>query len=93
MSNLPKAKHLTFSEMWQLYNLLGDSSKEHFLIDEIQSILKKISKQDFIKVLQLLYGNNIVKTLSPINSISLLIDGLADNNFYTFSKVVREFIK
>lgn len=93
MSNLPKAKHLTFNEMWQLYKLLGNTSKEHLLIDEIQFILKKITKQDFIKVLQLLYGNNIVKILSPINSISLLIDGLAVNNFYAFSTLVNEFTK
>ena len=86
-------KRLSFDEMWKLYNLLkqGVSGKQkEYLIDELSDLLEKISQENYLKSLSLMYNDKIeYAKLLPIDSILLFVDGLNFNKFFDFCNVIQ----
>lgn len=92
MSNLPKAKHLTFSEMWQLYKTLEpnlSNTPEKYLVEEVKRILKSIDNESFKISLEVLYGKNFQVQRQPIEFAVMFLKGLKQNNLFAFSEEIR----
>jgi hypothetical protein len=85
-------KHLSFDEMWKLYKLLEDGvsgKQKEYLIDEVSRVMEKITQENYLKSLSILYDNQIeYRRLDAIDSIILFIDGLNFNKFFDFCSFV-----
>ena len=83
----PKPKRLSLSEMWELYNLLGEGMKKEHLLDEIIEMLRTIPAHQIKSSLQLMYGyvpNN------PLEFSLRLVRGLQYNHFFEFQGFVEK---
>lgn len=78
--------------MWELYKILKtDDVQEHFLIDEIFSMLDRISKEDFLQALLMMYPKIDFKKYNPVEMATLFIAGLKKNDFFSFIDTVKVF--
>ena len=96
MKKSPKLKHLTFNEMWKLYNLIKDTlpkDDEKYLINEIIKVLDKMSVSTFKDSLLLMYGDEFQINKTPAEFALMFIQGLKRNSFFVFSKFVQSLSK
>jgi len=81
--------------MWQLYGYLKNGIEEkqkEYLIDELSAIMEKITQEEYLKSISLLYNDKIeYAKLLPIDSIILFMDGLNFNKFFDFCNLIRDF--
>ncbi len=90
MTTLPKPKRLSFSEMWKLYiTIQKNSESKEFLIDEIDDILSSLSPERYKLLLKTLYPKVDLNKIHPIDSISMLVDGLVHNKFFDYCLLIR----
>jgi hypothetical protein len=77
--------------MWELYQALrnGLKTQENLLIDEMSKILEGITSREYKKALDILYPK-MQKTILPVDSLILFIDGLQYNRFFDFCSVIGE---
>lgn len=86
-----KPKTLSIREMWMLYKTLesGLEKPKEYLIDEILTMLEKISQEDFLQSLLILYPKIVFSKLSSVEMATLFIAGLKKNDFFAFVDVVQ----
>ena len=78
--------------MWELHLSLKDGlvgDEKEYLIDTVSSMLDKISKQDFIQALNMLYKDFSAQNKNPIQIIIMFISGLKKNDFFEFHAFVK----
>lgn len=89
-------KHLNLDEIWQFYkhtkSSLPETEKE-YLVDEVIEILKKITKEDFLFALTLLYGSGFEKKKSPAEYGLLFIKGIKKNKPFLFADFIKSLQK
>jgi hypothetical protein len=77
--------------MWELYQVLkeGAENKEEYLIDEIFEMLNKISKEDFLQSLLMMFPKIDFTKHNPVEMATLFISGLKKNEFFAFVDLVK----
>jgi hypothetical protein len=86
---MKKANNLSLHQMWELHNLMGDGDEKEYLIDEVSSILDRISTFELIQILQLLYTGFLAKDYNPVEMMLMLVRGLKINRVFEFSDFVK----
>lgn len=89
-------KHLSLDEMWKLHKHLKSSFPEvqkEYLVDEVIEMLKKITKEDFLSALTLLYGAGFEKQKSPAEFGLLFVKGIKNNNLFLFTEFLKSLQK
>lgn len=85
-----KPKTLNLQEMWNLYgDLQVGVHPEEYLIDEIFEMLDRISKENFLRSLLLMYPKMVFTQHNPVEMATLFIAGLKHNEFFTFADMVQ----
>lgn len=87
-----RPKKLSFDEMWKLYKLLKINKEKlkEYLADELETILGTLTPEGYLQVLDILYGKDIKKiSITPIDSIIMLSDGLNANKFFNFCSTME----
>lgn len=84
-----KSKKLNFSEMWNLYTILGKgiNAPHEYLIDEVDSLLDHISGSELVRATNMFYDT--VST-NPVQLMSQFIHGLKKNKFFAFADIIKE---
>lgn len=77
--------------MWELHRTLQAGlvdNDQDLLVDTVSTMLDKISSNEFIQSLHILFKN--FSTKNPGEMIVMLIAGLKKNNFFEFSAQIKE---
>lgn len=75
--------------MWKLYNLLRSGiENKKYLLHEFVSILEKISEENFLDAMVVMYGKQIMRK-SPEDLGILFIKGLRETNFFSFVELTN----
>jgi hypothetical protein len=80
-----KKKKLTLREIHKLYLLLKPclpEKEEEFLIDEMDSILDKMTEEVMKQSLEIIYRKEIAD--EPFEMLILLMSGLSDSDFFNY---------
>lgn len=80
--------------MWKLYNTIKHGLPEKdevYLIHQLIKVLDGITTSDFMKSLNIMYGDKVVKQDSSEYAI-LFIKGAKKNNLFAFASTIRELL-
>jgi hypothetical protein len=86
-----KPKRLNIREMWELYKTLksGVEEQQEYLIDEVFNILERVSKEDFLQSLWMLYPKIEFSKHNPVEMATMFVAGLKHNGFFAFVEVIQ----
>jgi hypothetical protein len=86
-----KPVRLSLQGMWELYRTLKDGigTTQEYLIDEILSMLEKVSQEDFLRSLLILYPKIVFTEHNPVEMTTLFVVGLKHNGFFAFTDVIQ----
>ena len=86
-----KPEKLTIQKMWELYQTLkqGVGNKQEYLIDEIFEMLNRISEDQFLQSLWMMYPKINFAEQNPVEMATLFLRGLKHNQFFMFVDVMQ----
>ena len=76
--------------MWELHITLADSVADNpLLIDEVSSMIDKITSANFFKSLNILYKKYDIHKWTPVENLTHFVSGLKHNKFFEFDKFIK----
>ena len=86
-----KPETLSLQKMWELHKLLknGVGNGQEYLVDEVFEMLDRISQEDFLSALWLMYPKIVFSQHNPIEMATLFLRGLKHNDFFMFAELIE----
>lgn len=80
--------------MWKLYEILKPSinNSQEFLVDEVLNMMDKISKQDFVLSIQMMYGDTVSLDQNPVQLVTMFVSGLKRNEIFFFDSIIKGLV-
>jgi hypothetical protein len=77
--------------MWELYKTLknGIDDEQDLLIDAVFEMLDRVSKEDFLQALWMMYPKIDFTKHNPVEMATLFVAGLKKNNFFSFVEIIQ----
>lgn len=76
-----------------LYKYSQEVTPETRILDFLEILVDKISPLEYLEVLKLLSGENMVESIKGDGAIRMLVSGLEKNNFIGLLSTYRKFME
>lgn len=76
-----------------LYKYSHEVTPETRILDFLEILVDKISPLEYLEVLKLLSGENMVESIKGDGAIRMLVSGLEKNNFIGLLSTYRKFME
>lgn len=88
----PRPVRLSLIQMFEFYSALKPGlpeQDEELLVDEIDRILDKLPKANFLTVMRLLYPNTDFSSRNAVEILIMFIRGIKTNNLFLFHEFMQ----